>query len=61
MDPKTKGDGRTSSNSRSPAVPARHVKGKKMIRRRQEGEKKQKNDTRGNQNRNYDETTSQEL
>jgi len=32
-----------------------------MIRRRQEGEKKQKNDTRGNQNCKYDETTSMEL
>ena len=37
----TKGDGRTSSNSRSPAVPARHVKeqdDKKETRRRKETE-----------------------
>ena len=56
----TKGDGRTSSNSRSPAVPARHVKeqdDKKETRRRIETE----NDTRGNQNCKYDETTSMEL
>ena len=58
MDPNNKRGWEDVQQLALTSCPGEACNRKKMMRRRQEGEKKQKIDTRGNQNRNYDETTS---